>query len=482
MTQSYVVAIDNGSQSTKVSIFDDAGRVHASARVPLAPYVSPGPGRWEHPGDDIWESIAAATAEALSRFDGDPTAIVAVGLCTIRFCRAVLRSDGFLAQPVMSWMDERVSRAYVPESADAAYVTTSSGYITHRLTGCFVDTAGNYQGAWPIDAKSWSWLDERDAGPYRIPRRMLFDLVLPGDELGTVTAQASADTGLPEGIPVFATSNDKAVEALGAGLRGDDSALLSLGTYIAAMVPDAEHRLELATGWQNFSSIPHRYLWESDGVRRGMWTVAWFRDLVSGLGASGQGVGVNVEELLGAEAAHVSAGSGGLVTVLDWLAPDAEPHRRGMFLGFDGTQGRAHIYRSILEAIAFSMHRNLQALEAARDQNIEELIVTGGGASSDLFLSIIASVFGVPVRRPAVTDAAGLGAAICAAVGVGIHRDWEAAVDAMVRTETVFHPDAELSVAYAQWERRALAVTDRAQQLFVDLPSVGEGTAPLGRN
>lgn len=470
MTQSYVVAIDNGSQSTKVSVVDAAGRVHASARVPLAPYVSPGPGRWEHPGDDIWESIAAATAQALAGFEGDPSAIVAVGLCTIRFCRAVLRADGSLAQPVMSWMDERVSQTYVPERDDASYVTTSSGYITHRLTGRFVDTAGNYQGAWPIDPKAWAWPDDPAAAPFGIPGRMLFDLVMPGEKLGTVTARASAATGLPEGTPVIATSNDKAVEALGAGLRGDDTALLSLGTYIAAMVPDAEHRQAAPTGWQNFASIPHRYLWESDGVRRGMWTVAWFRDLVTGLGASGPASGVNVEELLGAEATLVPAGSGGLVTVLDWLAPDAEPHRRGMFLGFDGTQGRAHIYRSILEAIAFTMHRNVGALEAARGRNVAELIVTGGGASSDLFLQVIASVFGVPVRRPEVTDAAGLGAAICAAVGAGIHRDWEAAIDAMVRTETVFRPDAALSVSYARIERRALTVADRAHRLFADLP------------
>lgn len=470
MTQPYLVAIDNGSQSTKVSVFDSTGKVHASARVPLEAYHSPAPGRWEHPGDDIWQSIASATSLAMSRFAGDPSQIAGVGLCTIRFCRAVLRADGSLAQPVMSWMDERVSRPYSAESVDGAYVTTSSGYVTHRLTGRFVDTAGNYQGVWPIDAESWSWLDDQRAAPFGIPRRMLFDLVLPGEVLGAVTAGASAATGLPQGIPVIATSNDKAVEALGAGLRGSGTALLSLGTYIAAMVPDVQHRREVPTGWQNFASIPHRYLWESDGVRRGMWTVAWFRDLVSGLGASVSPGNGQIEEMLGEEAARVPAGSGGLVTVLDWLAPEGEPFRRGAFLGFDGTQGRGHLYRSILEAIAFAMHDNVRALEAARGGQLAELIVTGGGASSEIFLQIIASVFGMPVRRPEMTDAAGLGAAICAAVGAGIHDGWESAIDAMVRTEAIFLPDAELHHGYAQIEQRALTVVDRAKGLFAELP------------
>ncbi|TQL41967.1 sugar (pentulose or hexulose) kinase [Homoserinimonas aerilata] len=461
----YVVAIDNGSQSTKVSIVDGAGRVHAAARMPLKAYVSSAPGRWEHPDDDIWHSIAAATSLALSRFDGDPALIAGVGLCTIRFCRAVLRADGSLAQPIMSWMDERLSRPYEQEVPDAAYVTTSSGYVTHRLTGEFRDTAGNYQGMWPIDAARWEWLPETET--FGTPRDMLFELVQPGDTLGLVSEQASAATGLPAGIPVIATSNDKAVEALGAGLRGDGTALLSLGTYIAAMVPDARHRPVVATGWQNFASTPHGYLWESDGIRRGMWTVAWFRDLVAGFG--GADSDAPLEQLLGAEAAAVPPGSGGLVTVLDWLAPADEPHRRGAFLGFDGTQGRAQLFRSILESIAFTMHDSVRRLEAERGRGVDELIVTGGGAASDMFMGVLASVFGVPVRRPELTDAAGMGAAICAAVGTGLHPDWDAAIDAMVRTDASFEPDPAEQAAYPEIERRHLTVVARAHTLFEDL-------------
>lgn len=287
---SYVVAIDNGSQSTKVLIVDERGVVHASARVGLRPYEHPAPGRAVHPDDDVWSSIAQACRIALDRFEGDPTSIVGVGLCTIRFCRALLTQEGYLAEPLLSWMDERVGRAYVADDDRVAWVTTSSGYITRRLTGRFVDAAANYQGIWPIDQSTWRWSEDQDAfAATGMPRDRLFDLVDPGSPLGTVTAAAAAATGLPPGVPVFATANDKAVEALGAGLARPDQLVLSLGTYISSMtIADAPGGGE--RHWVNFGSRPGQYLAESVGIRRGMWTVSWFRSLLQGAGRRDDGM------------------------------------------------------------------------------------------------------------------------------------------------------------------------------------------------
>ena len=156
-------------------------------------------------------------------------------------------------------------------------MTTSSGYITHRLTGQLRDTAGNYQGFWPIDTKRWAWSDQdADYARTGLAREQLFELVLPGEELGAVTPDAADATGLPQGIPVIATSNDKAVEALGSGLQHDGQVVLSLGTYVASsmigsgLVPADENY------WINFGAEPDRLLFESAGIRRGMWTVSWF--------------------------------------------------------------------------------------------------------------------------------------------------------------------------------------------------------------
>ena len=438
----YVVAIDNGSQSTKVLIVDGGGVVHASARVPLRPYASPSPGRWEHPDDDLWDSVVAAVSEALGRFEGDPSEIRGVGLCTIRFCRAVLRKDGSLAQPVMSWMDERLPRAYEREVDDAAYVTTSSGYIGHRLTGERRDAAGNYQGMWPIDTERWAW--SGDAAAYvrtGMDPQLLFEIVAPGEPLGRVTVAAAHLTGLPTGIPVIATSNDKAVEALGAGLRNAGDVLLSLGTYVATMTPGAGPFAQHPDVWTNFAAEPGSYLYESAGVRRGMWTVSWFRDLLS---ASGP---VSEEQLnLGAEG--VPPGAGGLIVALDWLAPADEPWRRGAIIGFDGTQGRFHIYRAILEALAIETEAADSRARRALGVEREALIVTGGGSGSGPMLEILAAVYGVPVRTPLVRDAAGMGAAICAAVGIGMHAGFDEAVTAMVGVGARVDVPDDLQAAY----------------------------------
>ena len=194
----YLLAIDNGSQSTKVTIFDPRGRAVASARRRLRPYDTAVPGQAIHPGDDIWESIQDACRAAMDQFPGNPADIAAVGLCTIRFCRALLAADGSLTEPVLSWMDERVSRPYEPADPLTRYVTTSSGYITHRLTGQFTDAAANYQGVWPIDQDTATW--SGDPAAYvatGMPRDMLFDLVPPGGLLGEVTARGGAGHGYP---------------------------------------------------------------------------------------------------------------------------------------------------------------------------------------------------------------------------------------------------------------------------------------------
>jgi sugar (pentulose or hexulose) kinase len=461
----YLLGIDNGSQSTKVTVFDEHGTVVSTGRCPLRPNDTPAPGVVEHPDDDIWSSIGVATREALAAFPGDPGEIVGVGLCTIRFCRAMLRSDGTLAQPLLSWMDARVSRPYEAERDDVAWVTTSSGYITHRLTGEFRDTAANYQGMWPIDTDTWQWLvDDEQVEAFGIRRDQLFALVKPGDVLGRITAAASAHTGLPEGLPVVATANDKAVEALGCGLRESSTLLISLGTYIASMTVGSDNRKNADGFWTNFASVPGDYLYESGGIRRGMWTVSWFRDLLGPAAAdAAQAAGRSLEEELGEAAASVPAGSDGLLTVLDWLAPTEAPHRKGSLLGFDGRQSTAHVYRSILEGIALTMHHRATVLADELGTRFERVVISGGGSQSPLLGQIIADVFDLPTSRNAVGDGAGLGAAICAAVATGVHDSFDAAQSAMVTPRDEFTPDAERHALYSRLgavHRDAAGVTD----------------------
>jgi xylulokinase len=472
-----LLAIDNGSQSTKVTIFDFRGHALVSARRGLKPYDTSVPGHAVHPGDDIWDSIQEACRAAMARFCGNPADIVAVGLCTIRFCRALLAADGSLAEPVLSWMDERVSRPYEPTNPLVRYVTTSSGYVTHRLTGQFVDAAANYQGVWPIDQDAAIWSSDPAAyASTGMARDMLFDLVPPGGRLGEVLPGAAEATGIPTGLPVYATANDKAVEALGSGLEDDGTVLLSLGTYIAAMTIGSSSRSADASYWVNFAARPGKYLYESTGVRRGMWMISWYRALLEGPHGEGPPAGMaRLEDALNAEASRLAPGSNGLLTLPDWLAPGNAAWRRGALLGFDGSQGRAHIYRSILEGIALTMANNTAAMEHALGRWLSPVLVSGGGSRSDLMMQIVADVFDRPARRATVNDAAGLGAAICAAVGHGIYSDWGQATAAMVSAGDEFAPDAAAARAYQKINKVYAGLTAFTDPLFRSMADVLQG-------
>ena len=470
----YLLAIDNGSQSTKVTIFDARGHAVASARRRLKPYDTSVPGRAIHPGDDIWDSIQHACRAAMAQFSGNPADIAAVGLCTIRFCRALLAADGSLTEPVLSWMDERVSRPYEPASPLTRYVTTSSGYITHRLTGQFTDAAANYQGVWPIDQDTATW--SSDPAAYvstGMPRDMLFDLVPPGGRLGEVSAAAAQATGIPAGLPVYATANDKAVEALGSGLE-EGAVLLSLGTYIAAMTIGSSSASADDSYWVNFAARPGKYLYESTGIRRGMWMVSWYRTLLEGSHGEEPEM-TRLEDALNTEASQLAPGSNGLLTLPDWLAPGHAVWRRGALLGFDGSQGRAHIYRSILEGIALTMANNTAAMEKTLGYRLSPVLVSGGGSRSDVMMQVVADVFDRPARRTTVTDAAGLGAAICAAVGHGIYPDWDQATAAMVAVGDQFTPDAPAVRAYQQINQVYAGLTSFTDPLFRSMADALQG-------
>ncbi len=453
----YLIGVDCGTQSAKVVIYDARGNVVSRGQQVLQPMSRPRHGVAFHPGDDLWESIAAASRQALAGFDGNPLDIVGIGLCPIRCCKAFLKADGSLAEPVISWMDDRAYQPYVPDDPAVAYATTSSGYLAHRFTGEFRDTAANNISLqWPIDSDAWQWSDDPALyEQFGVTREMLFELQMPGDIIGRVTPGAAAATGIPVGIPVVATANDKAVETLGSGSLGETTALISLGTYIAAMVHGHENHQSATNFWTNFACVPNQYLYESNGVRRGMWTLTWFLDLLGDeVAERAASLGLSREEYIEREAERVPAGSDGLMTVLDWLAPTDKPFRKGMMLGFDARHTRGHIYRSILEAIALTMKDHVDAMCAELGITLEEIVVSGGGSRSPLFMRIFADVFGIPSSRNVDVNGDGggasLGAAICAAVATGVHPDFKIAAASMSTGRERFVPDPANCTVYAR--------------------------------
>jgi sugar (pentulose or hexulose) kinase len=477
MSGPYLVGVDCGTQSAKVVVFDKAGRAVARGQRLLRPMHRPSHGVAIHPDDDLFDAIAEASQQAMAAFEGNRDEIVAVGLCPIRCCKTFLDANGALIEPVVSWMDDRAYQPYVPTDPRFAYATTLSGYIAHRFTDQFRDTAANnILMQWPIDTDTWQWSTNQALYPeFGVRPEQLFELQMPGEVIGPLTAATAAATGLPEGVPVVATANDKAVEMLGAGTLGDRTALVSLGTYIAAMV-HGDHNHQSPQGfWTNFASIPHRYLYESNGVRRGMWTLTWFLDVLGPeFAAAAAAEGLSREAYIEREAAAVPAGSDGLMTVLDWLAPTDKPFRKGMMLGFDARHTRAHMYRSILEAIALTMKFHVDVMCHELGISLDEIVVSGGGANSPLFMSIFADVFGVPASRSIDGGGASLGAAMCAAAAAGVHPSIAAASTAMAAPRETFSPDhangevyrSMASAVYHDIRTHTDALFERAYPIF----------------
>lgn len=478
-----ILAIDGGSHSTKVTIFDAGGAIRAQGRAPLRPYVLTPDGRAVHPDDDLWDSLCVASRAALvdlaAQHAGSSDDIVAIGLCSIRYCRSLMDSSGRLTEPVLSWMDTRVSDPARDLDPQVATIASASGYLTLRVTGQRRDSAAAYKGMWPIDAAGRAW--SRDSGDFDrtgMPAALLPELVQPGEWLGEVTEDATEASGLPQGCPVFATANDKAVEALGAGLsaqadqRGgtrEPTVLLSLGTYIASMTAWDAAALHPAAGgphtWVNSASVPGDVLLESKGIRRGMWTVSWLRHLVGSAPHSCEDE-EGTQAWLEQGARQVAAGADGLFVVPDFLAGPDGPDRRGSILGLAGQHGPHHLHRAVLEGIVLTMRAHARAMIEALDLESPRVVVSGGGAHSDLMMQIVADSWGVTATRAGMPDAAGLGSAICASVGAGVHADFPAAIAAMVHPGLAFRPEASAVATYADIAAVFESLTDFTDPMY----------------
>jgi sugar (pentulose or hexulose) kinase len=453
----YLIGIDGGTQSTKVSIFDVEGNIISEEKSLLTPLYSPDADTAEHPNDDLWDSLKVTCKRVMDNFKGDKKDILAIGLGSIRCCRSYLDKDGMLCAPIINWMDKRLEKPYPGNIPNFQYIATTTAYLTVRLTGELKDTAANYEGLYgPFNKETWSWSDnEEDYKPYNITRDNVFDLVMPGEQLGCITKEAAEITGLLEGCPVIATANDKATEGLGAGIVDDTTCLVSLGTYIGGMINGHEFNNSAKHYWSNLSAIPHQYLYEGmPGIRRGMWSISWFKEI---LGIPWEDFAKNedtsIEKILDKEAENVPPGCDGLITVPEFMAPVGMHYRKALMIGFDGRHKRAHIYRSLLEAIAMTIHMSMEDMFEEKGYTPERLIISGGGSNSDEFMRIFADVFGMPSYRNEVNNAAGIGAAICAAIGAKVYPSYEVAVEKMVKIKNHYEPNEENVKIYQDIEK-----------------------------
>jgi len=167
-------------------------------------------------------------------------------------------------------------------------------------------------------------------------------------------------------------------------------------------------------------------------------------------------LGVEPEALFDQLVETVPPGSQGLVLQPYW-SPGLKvpgPEARGAIIGFGDVHTRAHLYRAILEGLAYGLLEGAERIARRSGVPVTEIRVAGGGSQSRWAMQITADIFGMPVSRPHIYEASGLGAAIDAAVGLKIHPDFKTAVSAMTRVGDTFDPDPKAHSIYSELYQR----------------------------
>jgi sugar (pentulose or hexulose) kinase len=465
MSGDLLLAIDNGTQSVRALVFDVSGTLLAKSRVELTGYASPIPGWHEHDADGFWDAVCAATRALWSAHPELRDRIAALSVTTQRGTVINVDEHGRPLRPAITWLDQRktssvpriaatwraafaaagVSKTirYFQREAEANWIRAEepgvwsathkylllSGYLLYKLCGHFVDSVGSQVAYIPFDYKRLRWASKGDWKwqALRIQPDLLPELVAPGTLIGEITERAAQETGIPPQTKIVAAAADKACEVLGAGCIDRRSACLSYGTTATINVV-SDRYLEATPFIPPYpAAIPHAHNVEVQ-IFRGYWMVNWFKEQF----------GVWGDELI----ASVPPGAMGLVLQPYWSPgiKNPGPEAKGAIIGFGDVHTRAHVYRAMLEGLAFALREGKERIERRGGFRITELRVAGGGSQSDAASQITADVFAMPVSRPHVYEASGLGAAMCAAVGTGLHRDFATAVREMTRVEKTFEP------------------------------------------
>jgi sugar (pentulose or hexulose) kinase len=489
-----ILAIDNGTQSIRALLFDPQGKLQAKTKVELEPYYSDHPGWAEQDPEYYWKSLCTACGR-LWQLDGvRKDAVAAVVLTTQRATVINVDENGVPLRPAMVWLDARRTHglsplggkwglafklvgasetvAYFQAEAEANWICKHqpeiwrntakylllSGFLTHRLTGRFVDSVACQVGYIPFDYKRLRWAKPGDWKWQALPvePEMLPALVEPTKPLGEISKKSAAATGIPAGLPVIAAGADKACEVLGAGCLEPHIGCLSYGTTATINTTHRKYVEAVPLIPPYPAAVPGAYSLEIQ-IYRGYWMVSWFKkEFGSREKRIAEQQNIAPEALFDTLVEKVSPGCMGLVLQPYW-SPGVRvpgPEAKGAIIGFGDVHTRAHIYRAILEGLAYALREGKERTEKRSKIPIRELRVAGGGSQSDAAMQITADIFGLPTYRPHVYEASGLGAAVDGAVGLGLHADLDRAVKAMTHTGRMFSPQSENHKIYDALYRR----------------------------
>ena len=481
MSADKILAIDNGTQSVRALLFDLKGNLLAKIRVPIETYSTPAPGLSEQDPIIFWKAVCEACQKLWKIKNVKKESIAGVTLTTQRSTLINLDKDGQPLRPAITWMDQRRTSglkpvgglwgllfrlsgmtgtvAYLQAEAEGNWIQTNqpeiwkkthkflllSGYLTYKLIGQYKDSIGSQVGYIPFDYKNLTWCGKGDWKWQAVPveRHMLPELVPQAEVIGQVSKKAAEETGIPAGLPLIAAAADKACEVIGSGCLQPNIGCLSYGTTATINTTHRKYIEVIPLIPPYPSAVPGAYSLEIQ-IYRGFWMVSWFkREFAHNETRLAMDRGIETEELFDDLVNSVPAGSLGLVLQPYW-SPGLKvpgPEAKGAIIGFGDVHTRAHIYRSILEGLAFGLKEGADRTSKRSGIPISEIRVAGGGSQSKAAMQLTADIFGLPTSNPHIYEASGLGAAIDAAVGLQLHPNFDTAVAEMTRISNTFEPN-----------------------------------------
>jgi xylulokinase len=473
----YVIGIDSSTTATKAVVWDRDGRAVAEGRSELA-LALPRPGWHEQDPEDWWRSCVAAVRQALESVDGSE--IEALCVTHQRETFACVDEQGRPVRPAIVWMDVRATdqvaalgsdeihrltgkppdttpafykllwlREHEPEALERTrWVVDVHAFVVHRLTGVWRTTTACADPLGLIDMQRGDWSDDLLAR-VGLSRERVPALVEPGEAIGELSLAAAERLGLAAGVPVVGGAGDGQCAGLGANATKPGHAYINLGTAIVAGTISERYAWHQAfrtlTG-----AVPGTYLFETL-LQGGTYTVNWFLERIAVMDAASLGLGLRDVDVLETAAARLGPGAEGLLLV-PYLAsaqtPYWDPAARGILFGLAGHHGRQHIFRAILEGIAFEQRLAFGEMEPQLAEPIELLLTTGGGSRSALWRQIVADVTGKTVVACREAETTSLGAGMQAAAAVGWYGSVREAAEAMSGVGAGHTPDATAAARY----------------------------------
>jgi xylulokinase len=455
-----LVGLDVGTTGVKALALSPDGEVLARAEVSYD-LSTPRPGWAEQDPEDWWR----ATEQVLDALGGRPSAI---GLSGQMHGLVVVDDRDRVLRPAILWNDQRTEaecveieqrvglarliqltgnraltgftapkllwlRRHEPSTyARIAHVLLPKDYVRLRLTGERATDVADASGTLLFDVAGRRWSNE-----------MLEALDLDDSWLPRAVESPDVSGETDTGIPVAGGAGDQAAAALGVGVDtpGPVSVVLGTSGVVFAALPtfasDAAARVHAFC-----HAVPGG--WHAMGVMlSAAGSLRWLRDAL----APGSGY-----DALTAAAEEWPPGAEGL-TFLPYLmgerTPHADPHARAAFAGLTLRHERGAFVRAVLEGVAYGLRDSLELL---RELGVDARAghISGGGARSELWVRIIASVLGLPIQRTATDEGSAYGAALLGGVAAGVFRDVHEAVATCVRLLDPVEPDAQWSAAYEQ--------------------------------